>query len=855
MFQVVTYNDTSVKRHYDKNTIIEQKSEASTECSSPKLPSSIKCSLSSRYGILCTLGYLCLWSLTVVSGFNPGLPYKTSRITSLPSSSPPPTPMLVMEAVPRTRKFKRLRKRLFSRTRRNYINDGPSATVDEVEAETATTTATKFTGDAIDDVERLKIGKRIQAIRKAKHIKKVRVLSVRPLKKRKKEKERLIVNTVDELRNAVLDQQLRLSDTKIMEREVNTNSLSATSKTSEEIAKSSPLMDHAVRNLIKERFLSRSTPGNRHASDNSTLAIAIEGGGMRGCVSAGMVAAITALGLSDAIDTIYGSSAGSVVGAYMVSRQVCMDVYVDILPASKELFVCKKRMMRNLASLGLGRMLSSKNGDNNNKQRSKNSSRRSMSQMRERLCVRPSLLSLSPLRDRLINTKPGMNISFVLDGILGDNEGLRPLDLEAFRENDKHQKLRVVSSCVDPHTGKLCSRCFGSDDFFHEDHTMVRADREREGLFACLQASMTVPGATGPPVNLVRKSSIRKNGNEDPPLPCFDAFCFEPIPYRSAVEEGATHVIMLASRPEDFMPITKPGIYETRIAPLYFNAHGQRKVSEFFEQGGQQYLYAEDYMLLKEAIYEKHEKGSLVPPPEILYGIERTKEVTKSIRDREQGWNRAHLFPLQVPKGYKELDPLEQNKDAVLEAVRDGFMTAFDILSDIVGLEGYDGKDVAELIFPSSEDITEAESNLSTTESSLSTKSKSMMPTDEEVLRTPLRVPGEPIPRYGVVSSIDKGESSGPWQRHRRIIRRIIRRRGRARGLFGHGSHNDQDTIPGGQREGQGEPKTCRTNNEIRLDEHEFSAATLLDCLPGFQDGRFGHLAKGLREQQMQQQH
>jgi hypothetical protein len=33
----------------------------------------------------------------------------------------------------------------------------------------------------------------------------------------------------------------------------------------------------------------------------------------------------------------------------------------------------------------------------------------------------------------------------------------------------------------------------------------------------------------------------------------FDAFCYEPIPYRSAVKDGATHVLALRSRPEGFM--------------------------------------------------------------------------------------------------------------------------------------------------------------------------------------------------------------------------------------------------------------------------------------------------------------
>ena len=43
------------------------------------------------------------------------------------------------------------------------------------------------------------------------------------------------------------------------------------------------------------------------------VGLAIEGGGMRGCVSAGMVAAVYNLGLMPAFDAVYGSSAGSLV--------------------------------------------------------------------------------------------------------------------------------------------------------------------------------------------------------------------------------------------------------------------------------------------------------------------------------------------------------------------------------------------------------------------------------------------------------------------------------------------------------------------------------------------------------------
>lgn len=42
---------------------------------------------------------------------------------------------------------------------------------------------------------------------------------------------------------------------------------------------------------------------------------------MRGCVSAGMIAAVCTLGLMDTFDAVYGSSAGSLIGAYAIAGQ------------------------------------------------------------------------------------------------------------------------------------------------------------------------------------------------------------------------------------------------------------------------------------------------------------------------------------------------------------------------------------------------------------------------------------------------------------------------------------------------------------------------------------------------------
>jgi predicted acylesterase/phospholipase RssA len=58
-------------------------------------------------------------------------------------------------------------------------------------------------------------------------------------------------------------------------------------------------------------------PGNR--TDGLRIALAVEGGGMRGTVSAGMALALHELGLVRAFDAVYGASAGAISGAWLLS--------------------------------------------------------------------------------------------------------------------------------------------------------------------------------------------------------------------------------------------------------------------------------------------------------------------------------------------------------------------------------------------------------------------------------------------------------------------------------------------------------------------------------------------------------
>jgi predicted patatin/cPLA2 family phospholipase len=76
---------------------------------------------------------------------------------------------------------------------------------------------------------------------------------------------------------------------------------------------------HPVVALIRRRREEGSRPGNR--GDGRRVALVIEGGGMRGVVSAGMTAAIEQLGLSDAFDEVHGASAGAFNAAFLMAGQ------------------------------------------------------------------------------------------------------------------------------------------------------------------------------------------------------------------------------------------------------------------------------------------------------------------------------------------------------------------------------------------------------------------------------------------------------------------------------------------------------------------------------------------------------
>jgi predicted patatin/cPLA2 family phospholipase len=85
---------------------------------------------------------------------------------------------------------------------------------------------------------------------------------------------------------------------------------------------------HPVLNLLALRAAAgERRDGER--SDGSRLALALEGGGMRGVVSAGMAAAIERLGLTHCFDLVIGTSAGALNGAALLAdvAEACATAY------------------------------------------------------------------------------------------------------------------------------------------------------------------------------------------------------------------------------------------------------------------------------------------------------------------------------------------------------------------------------------------------------------------------------------------------------------------------------------------------------------------------------------------------
>jgi predicted patatin/cPLA2 family phospholipase len=112
---------------------------------------------------------------------------------------------------------------------------------------------------------------------------------------------------------------------------------------------------HPVLEVLRTRALSGSAPGARQ--DDHRVALVIEGGGMRGVVSAGMTAALERLGLTPCFDLVVGASAGAINGAALLAGVAREGAAMYHGPLASRSFVNPARVLRGRPVIDVGYIL------------------------------------------------------------------------------------------------------------------------------------------------------------------------------------------------------------------------------------------------------------------------------------------------------------------------------------------------------------------------------------------------------------------------------------------------------------------------------------------------------------------
>lgn len=200
-------------------------------------------------------------------------------------------------------------------------------------------------------------------------------------------------------------------------------------------------LKHPVLEAIWNRVREGSKPGQR--TDRYKIAIAIEGGGLRGSVTAGMASAVLGLGCADAFDMVLGSSAGSIIGSYLVARaqpNITYSFFCNHLTTSKQ-------KLNGSSWLDMGRLVD---------------------------------LFVPALSKPETGGAP-MLLDYPMKTIMQE---LLPVDWETFAKNDVHQPMKVIA------TGLFTEGpvALGSQEGSYDDLA---------SLCECVKASCMLPGVAG----------------------------------------------------------------------------------------------------------------------------------------------------------------------------------------------------------------------------------------------------------------------------------------------------------------------------------------------------------------------
>jgi len=106
---------------------------------------------------------------------------------------------------------------------------------------------------------------------------------------------------------------------------------------------------------IRRRAETGSQPGRRR--DGDRVALVVEGGGMRGVVSAAMTAALERLGLTPCFDLVVGASAGAINGAALLGGVAQAGAAMYHGPLASRSFVNPARVLRGRPVIDVGYVL------------------------------------------------------------------------------------------------------------------------------------------------------------------------------------------------------------------------------------------------------------------------------------------------------------------------------------------------------------------------------------------------------------------------------------------------------------------------------------------------------------------
>mmetsp|Transcript_6387 Transcript_6387/g.24695 ORF Transcript_6387/g.24695 Transcript_6387/m.24695 type:complete len:553 (-) Transcript_6387:265-1923(-) len=243
-----------------------------------------------------------------------------------------------------------------------------------------------------------------------------------------------------------------------------------------------PAGSHPVLEALLARKRSGSVPS--HRTDGMRIGLAVEGGGMKGVISAGACGEILRAGFADCFDAVYGSSAGAMNLTYYLANQP-----EGIRAYEEDLVDGGFLDLRRLPALNRGRK--GRKGKRNEDGADED--------------------------DEEEKVQPAMDVSYLVDGVM-DGTTNRALRWDLLMNS--RVPLKVVATSLDTLTPVVLEGPW----------------RGVEDLKQCLKASAAVPTLAGPEPVTWRGQRL------------VDAAVMEPVPVHAAIADGCTHVLVLCTR-------------------------------------------------------------------------------------------------------------------------------------------------------------------------------------------------------------------------------------------------------------------------------------------------------------------